>query len=62
MAVTGQFSVAADREESFSRLVDYVKCNGGALVPKRYKDEDGNPLASPPAGPRRPWPPATLLG
>jgi hypothetical protein len=25
-------------------LVDYVECNGGALVPKRYKDEDGNPL------------------
>lgn len=31
-------------EEGFRRLLDYVERNGDALVPKRYKDADGNPL------------------
>ena len=31
-------------EEGFRRLLDYVERNGDALVPKRYKDEDGNQL------------------
>ena len=31
-------------EKGFRRLLDYVGRNGDALVPKRYKDENGNQL------------------
>jgi hypothetical protein len=31
-------------EEGFRKLLDYVEGNGDSLVPKRYRNEDGNPL------------------